>query len=96
MAGSIARKALHEPRSKRRCGSSPPKASMPMIRPISPQARPAPPIPSEPGHEMRGIYSHLHALVGGGLCGIRSEERRVGKECGSRWAADREKKKMMM
>src|SRR5437870_12010227 len=27
------------------------------------------------------------------LNGVRSEERRVGKECRSRWAADHEKKK---
>src|SRR5206468_10296823 len=41
---------------------------------------------------LRGLEGqNLQLLVTDGGTGLRSEERRVGKECRSRWSADQEK-----
>ena len=39
------------------------------------------------GRDMNGVqFSGISNIVGGSMRGIRSEERRVGKECRSRWS----------
>src|SRR3712207_9544887 len=42
----------------------------------------------------RVMRRHEHAHRGWRRCGRRSEERRVGKECRSRWTPDHSKKKI--
>src|SRR6266704_6064584 len=48
-----------------------------------------------PGRGFGKVSSAFEGFAGIGLRlpGVRSEERRVGKECRSRWSADHEKKK---
>src|SRR5690349_24495338 len=75
---------------------------------VVPERPPAPPIPAHKGEAampkpapgerfprskfLEASTLGIGALIGGAVT-VRSEERRVGKECRSRWSPEHEKKK---